>query len=286
MNSGLTIARALSHATRQLTDAGIENARSEARLLICHSMGVGPETVIGHPERELDEAARSAFDLALIRRGRREPMSHLTGRREFWSLGFHVTSDTLDPRPDSETVIEAALGEISDRAAPVRILDLGTGSGCLLLALLSELPGAIGVGADISAAALDTARLNAMEQGVSGRTTFQLSNWDIGIDGKFDVILSNPPYIPSQAIDGLAPEVAKYEPRAALDGGADGLAAYRSLAPAISRRLRPEGLAFIELGVGQAGPVMEIMADATLDNAGLRNDLCGISRCLVLRLMP
>lgn len=281
-----TIADALTETAGRLADAGVGNPRAEARLLLRHALELGVETIIGSPEREIDDNARSRLEAATARRAGREPMSHILGKREFWSLEFRVTSDTLDPRPDSETLIEAVLARIADRQAPLRVLDLGTGSGCLLLSLLNELTRATGIGVDIGIATIEVARGNAAALGLDGRASFLPGDWDSGLDGVFDLVVSNPPYIPSGDIDGLQPEVAQFEPRLALDGGDDGLDAFRSLAPVFARRLAKHGIAALEIGFGQAGPATRIMTDAGLDIVASHTDLGGVPRCILLRRAP
>lgn len=282
----VTIATAMADATRRLDSAGIANPRGEARVLLSHLLGLGAEKVIGYPELEIDGDSAINFEAALARRVRREPMSHVLGKREFWSLEFRVTADTLDPRPDSETLVEAVLEHAVERGRRFRVLDLGTGSGCLLLAILSELPNATGVGVDISLAALDVARGNATALGLGKRAEFKLAQWDSGLDGDFDIVVSNPPYIPTGELGRLEPEVARFEPRLALDGGIDGLAEFHALAPVIARRLRGRGIAVIEVGAGQSGPVVEIMTSAGFHIFDQRDDLGGVTRCLVLQRGP
>ena len=286
MTGGPSVGAALDRGARRLHAAGVPEARREARLLLAHAAGVGRETLIGWPERPLGAGARDSFDRLLARRAAREPMAHVLGYREFWSLRFRVGRHVFDPRPDSETLIEAALRRVDDRRAPLRLLDLGTGSGCLLLALLRELPAACGVGVDIDARAAAAARGNACALGLAARARFVVGDWDACVGGAFDLVVANPPYLPSGGIAALAPEVARFEPRGALDGGADGLAAYRVLAPAIARRLAVRGIAAVEIGAGQAPAAARIMAGAGLDRAGLRNDLAGVPRCLILRRRP
>jgi release factor glutamine methyltransferase len=197
-------------------------------------------------------------------------------------LHFELSPETLDPRPDSETLIESALAALGERERVYRVLDFGTGSGCLLLALLSELPNALGTGVDRSEGALETARRNAAALGLGGRTQFVRGNWGDSLSGEWHVILTNPPYIPSQALQTLMPEVARYEPKLALDGGADGLEAYRVLAPEIARLLAPTGIAAVEVGDGQGPAVAAIMAQVGLVLRGIRHDLSGVDRCIVL----
>jgi len=279
----ITIAHALDGATARLAAAGVEDARREARLLLAHALGTGTATLIADPARALDRAAQERFNALVDRRAAREPMSHILGRREFWSLDFAVTRDVLDPRADSETLVEAALALFPDREAPLAVLDLGTGTGCLLLAVLAERPGARGLGVDASAAALRIAAGNADRLGLGARASFRQGDWGDGLTGRFDLILCNPPYIPAAAIAALAPEVAHWEPRTALDGGADGLDAYRTLAGQFNRLLEPKAVAVVEVGDKQADAVAEIFAAAEMVVDSRRRDLSGIERCLVLR---
>jgi release factor glutamine methyltransferase len=281
---GATIGDAVARAAALLAEAGVAGARREARLLAALALEIDPAIVLGYPERPLDARAGERFMALVARRAAREPLSRIGGMREFWSLSFALTRDTLDPRPDSETLVAAALDRLPDRHAPWRILDLGTGSGCLLLALLSELPQAFGVGLDLAPGAAAAARRNAAALGLSGRAGFVVGSWDAAIRGPVDVILANPPYIPSAAIDDLAPEVARYEPRRALDGGPDGLDAYRLLAPAVQRLLRPGGVGLVEIGERQAGAVTALMERAGLAVEEVRQDLAGIERCVVVAL--
>jgi release factor glutamine methyltransferase len=278
-----TIDTALARGARQLTGAGIDNARREARLLLSVALDEPTESLLGSPQRLLDSGIERAYEALLRRRAGREPMSQILGRREFWSLPFAVSSDILTPRPDSETVVEAALDAVADRAAPLRILDLGTGSGCLLLALLSELPHASGIGTDISAAACRLARDNAGALGLAGRARFIVGDWSAAVAGRFDLIVANPPYIPSPALDSLMPEVRDHEPRRALDGGDDGLDAYRRLLPGIGRLLDPDGRMLVEIGAGQGDEVAALLPSVELTICDRRCDLAGIERCLTAR---
>jgi release factor glutamine methyltransferase len=245
-----TFAECIADATDRLKSAGIENPRRESRLLLAHAMGVDAAVVIGFPERI---ATRRDEFLGLIeRRASGAPMAQILGKREFWSLDFQVTADTLDPRPDSEILVEAVLSAVGARRnEALRILDLGTGTGCLLLSLLSEMPCAEGLAVDLSAAAIAVARANADRLALADRARFMVGDWTTALDGRFDVVLSNPPYIPSGAIDKLQPEVAMFEPRLALDGGIDGLNAYRRLAAEFPRLMADDGVAAFEVGMGQ-----------------------------------
>lgn len=273
---------AFDEATARLGAAGVLDARREARLLVGRALGWDSARVLGFPEVAMTPDEWERLQVLIARRSAREPASRILGYREFWSLRFELSPDTLDPRPDSETLIEAALSALGDRKRVYRVLDFGTGTGCLLLALLSELRSAFGIGSDISEAALGVARRNAAVLGLGARAQFVRGNWGDGLTGQWDVILANPPYIASDEIDRLAPEVARFEPRSALDGGVDGLVAYRGLAPAIARLLAPTGIAAIEVGAGQALKASAIMAEAGLALREVRHDLSGIDRCLVL----
>jgi release factor glutamine methyltransferase len=273
---------AVASLTPRLAAAGIAQARREARLLVALAAGVEPATVLGWPERRLDAAAETRLAELAGRRAAREPYARLAGRRPFWSLDFALSPETLDPRPDSETLIEAALARLPDRRAGLRLLDLGTGSGCLLLALLSELDHAFGIGVDLLPGAAATARRNAASLGLAERAVFTVGHWGQALAGPMDVILANPPYICSELIDSLAPEVARFEPRAALDGGGDGLDAYRALAGETRRLLKRDGIALFELGAGQATAVSALMTEAGLTPEGTQCDLAGIERVLIV----
>jgi len=284
------IADLLDHAAHVLARAGVAEPMREARLLLEHTAGLSRTVQIGWPEREIgDEAALRGFADALARRAAREPLSHLTGHREFWSLSFRVTKETLDPRADSEAVIESALARISVRDAALHIADFGTGTGCLLLALLHELPNAQGVGFDISPGAIATARANAERLGLTARAEMRTGDWcapqTLGLtDASLDIVLANPPYIPTDDIAGLQPEVARHEPRRALDGGPDGLLAYRQLLPLTARLLRPSGFAVFEIGLDQRADVLALAAASGLQPDGAAGlDLAGIPRTLVFR---
>ena len=282
----MTLGEAVSTGAARLADAGIDSPRQEARLLLALAAELDPAIVLGYPERVLAPAACERFAALLARRALHEPYARLAGRREFWSLDFAVTADTLDPRPDSETVVAAALQRITERDAALRVLDLGTGTGCLLLSLLKELPNALGVGVDISPGAVLTARANAASISLESRSFFAVGDWAAGLAGRFDIVLANPPYIASDAIAALAPEVARFEPRRALDGGADGLCAYRVLAAQLPRLIAPAGFAALEVGADQAMPAERIFAFHGLEVQAVHRDLSGIERCLVVTPGP
>ncbi len=277
-----TAGGAVAGVAMRLAAAGIDEARREARLLVALALGVEPAVVLGFPERPIDAAAQERLNALTARRTAREPYARLAGRRQFWSLDLEISPDTLDPRPDSETLVEAALALLPDRAAPLRILDFGTGSGCLLLALLSELPNAVGIGIDILPGAVAMARRNATALGLAERAFFAAGSWGETISCLVDVIIANPPYIPSTDIETLAPEVARYEPRSALDGGMDGLRAYRELASVTRRLLAPDGIALFEVGAGQHEAVALLMGEKGLALQRVKCDLSGVARCIVV----
>lgn len=264
-------------------EAALASPELDARLLMSAACGVSDVALISDPQAPVAPWAYQRLRHMKERRLAGEPVSRILGTREFWGLEFLLGAETLDPRPDSETLIAAALDHLPDRQAPLRVADFGTGTGCLLLALLSELPNAVGLGIDISEEAVAVAVGNAARLGLTDRSAFQLGNWDEGLEGPFDVILSNPPYIPSRDIEGLAPEVRLYDPLTALDGGGDGLDAYRHLVGTAQRLLTPGGVAVFELGVGQEESVPGLARSAGLMVAGVVNDLGGVPRALVLR---
>ena len=258
---------ALRLAVDALARAGVEQPAREARLLA-----------------RLPGAAEPARFASLVsRRVAREPMAFIRGYQGFWTLDLEVSDATLIPRPDTETLIEAALAARSDRAAVQRILDLGTGTGALLLAALAEFPRAWGLGIDCVPGAAALAARNAQAAGLAMRAMFATGNWAAPIAGRFDLILANPPYIRSGDIAGLMPEVARHEPRTALDGGADGLDAYRALLPELPRLLAKGGVAVLELGAGQADSALALAHSVGLEHVALRPDLGGVARALVLR---
>ncbi len=270
----------LAEATARLAAAGLDLPRREARLLLCHAAGLDAAGLLrqlhaNHPA--------PGFEQFVARRAAREPLALITGRQPFWSFDVAVSADTLIPRADSETLVEAALAAFPARDAG-QVLDLGTGTGCLLLAVLSEFPTAFGVGVDWSAAAAALARRNAWDLGLDGRAAILCGYWATALQARFDLVLSNPPYIETAHIAGLMPEVACYEPALALDGGADGLQAYRSLVEALPGLLTPDGVAILELGAGQADAVARLAREAGLRPGAARRDLSGTERALPLRL--
>ena len=275
----------LRDAAVALAAAGIDNARFEARLLLAHAAGVEVEWLIARGGEMAPPAVAEAMRRLTARRVRREPVAYILGEREFWGLPFKVSPAVLVPRPDSETVIEAALALMPDRRAAWRILDLGVGSGCLLLTLLREFANATGVGMDQSAAALEIAAANADALGVGARATliggdWRQPGWPARLGGPFDLVVANPPYIEAGAIDGLMPDVARFEPRAALDGGPDGLAAYRAIAAAAPALVVAGGRALIEAGEGQVPEISRLFEAAGFRVAAPWKDLAGIDRVI------
>ena len=273
-----TICSLLTWGTARLQQAAIEHPRREARLLLAHALEMTQEGLLREQNRAVSASRYEAF---VARRARREPLAHVTGRREFWSLDLLVSPVTLIPRPESESLIEAAVAAFPDRSQVGAILDLGTGTGCLLLAALTEFPDAFGIGVDRSENALGLAARNASRLGLAARSGWICADWESAIAGQFDLVLCNPPYIPTSELAGLMPEVAGYEPRLALDGGDAGLAAYTRVVPAIPRLLRARGKAILELGPGQAEPVARMAQRAGLEPA-CRPDLAGVSRAMLL----
>ena len=280
------VGTALKSAVRRLRDADIDTARLDARLLLGDVLAVEPPDLIAHPERELTAGESDRFLALIDRRCAREPVSQLLGRREFWGLSLRVTADTLSPRPETETLVEAALTDIADRTTALRLLDLGTGTGCLLLALLHSLPRATGVGVDHSEPAVAVARANAAELGLAARAVFRRGDWTEGLDERFDLVVSNPPYIATAEIEWLMPEVSSHEPHLALDGGQDGLTAYRAIAHGVRGCLRPGGRLVLEIGAGQGDSVEGVFVGAGFQVVTVRNDLLGLPRALVLQWNP
>ncbi len=273
----MTAGEVLRAAAVALQQAGIDMPRLEARLLLAHALGLDRSVLIDRG-REIDP---TGFQTLLARRLTHEPLALITGHQGFWTLDLEVSRDTLIPRADSETLVSAAIAHCT--APPGRILDLGTGTGCLLLACLVEFPQAFGVGIDLSPAAASLARRNAARNNLADHASFLAGDWAQAITGRFELVLSNPPYIPQGEIAGLMPEVARHEPARALDGGADGLDAYRVILAEMPRLLVPGGVGVLELGAGQDGDVGTLARDAGLETVALCADLGGIARALVLR---
>ena len=255
----------------------------DARLLVCAALGIDHVALVRDPDVALGERAAQVTAFAQ-RRLAREPVSRILGRREFWGLRLDVTPDVLDPRADSETLVEAALAALPDRAAPLRFLDLGTGSGALLCALLHEYPNASGVGTDLSPAGCAVAAANLATLGLAGRGEIVCGDWGAGLEERFDLVVSNPPYIESAAVATLALEVRAHDPRLSLDGGGDGLDCYRAILRQLPRVLAPSGRAVLEAGAGQAEAIKALAEAQGFDIAKIRHDFGGTARALVMAL--
>jgi len=271
-------------ARARLAEAGVENAALDARLLVEHFTGTSRMDAIADPAREIDGTAAAAVKAALGRRIAHEPMHRILGRREFWSLDLRLSPATLEPRPDTETLVDLCLPFLKERAAAgrdCRILDLGTGTGAIALALLDAVPAAIATGVDISEEALAKAAGNARDLGLGGRFKALHSNWFEKVSGSYHVIASNPPYIPSQEIGNLQDEVRDFDPHRALDGGADGLDPYRVIAAEAAGFLETQGRVAVEIGHTQKNEVSGIFAAAGYVLTGTHRDLGGNDRVLV-----
>jgi release factor glutamine methyltransferase len=278
----------LQQLTVKLQESGVESPALDARRLLEAATGVSSLDIISNPDCVLEASALETLDKFAQRRVAREPVSRILGMRLFYGREFQVTPDVLDPRPDTETLIDACL-EIADaeswRDKPMRIVDIGTGSGCILVTLLAELPLATGLGTDISTTALETASRNAVRLGVSQRASFVPGSGTSHASGPFDLLVSNPPYIPSADILKLDPEVRCFDPHQALDGGADGLTFYRLIADGMTQVV-PRGWAVVEVGAGQAAEVASILMAAARSiprNVRIWRDLGGHGRCVAVR---
>ncbi|MET4807602.1 peptide chain release factor N(5)-glutamine methyltransferase [Limibacillus sp. MBR-115] len=283
--SGCATAGALlSAATIRLSAAGIEAARREARLLLAQALSCDPQKLFQEPGYSVNGKDQQVFETLVSRRLAGVPLSRLRGWREFWSLRFKLSAETLDPRADSETLIEAALARIKNHDEPQEFLDLGTGSGCLLLALLSEYPNAWGLGIDLSYDAAATASENARSLGLGDRAAFLCGDWAASLvcDGarRFDLVVSNPPYINALEFDHLAPEVRLHDPCLALAGGDDGLACYRILIPQVLHLVKEGGLLLLEIGSMQAQAVVGLLSASGWTKISVLKDLAGLDRCI------
>ena len=281
-----TLGTAVAALSRAFAAAGLDTPALDARRLVLFALGLEPPVLLREPERPLSELDRRRLDEVVRRRLAREPVSRIEGRRAFHDLDLEIGPATLDPRPETETLVDAAIELMAKHTAP-RILDPGTGSGAILLALLDRLPAATGIGVDISQDALDIAGRNAVRLGLASRASFHRSNWLASVEGTFDLVVSNPPYIPRGDLEALEPEVAGFDPRAALDGGSDGLAAYRALAADLIRVLRCGAWVVVEVGAGQSEDVARILRAAVHGTAHMESrvwhDLGGIARCVAVR---
>lgn len=283
----LSVEDALRQASNVLAAGGIEQPRHEARILLGHVTGLSREALLVQHRETLERPFVDALTSLARRRADHEPIAYLTGEREFWGLSFEVTRDTLIPRPDSETLVESALEFARSKdQINLRILDLGVGSGCLLISLLRELPTAEGFGVDRSVAALRVAGRNAERHGVSARAQFLAGSWGQALSPSFDIIVANPPYIAEGERATIMPEVCNFEPAEALFAGAEGEDAYRAMAPELARLLAPKGRIFLELGAGQGARAAGILHGAGLFECERRKDLAGIERCGIFELAP
>lgn len=268
---------------KRLEAAGIDSPVLDARLLIEAGAGVTRLDIVTDPRRPVSDEQVAAVDDLTKRREAREPISHIIGRKHFWTLDLTVNNHVLTPRPETEFVVEAGLRETLPADAPHHILDLGAGSGAIILALLKDRPNATGVAVDLSSDALGVLRLNAELVGVTDRLRVQHGDWANELDERFDLVVSNPPYIRTAEIAGLEPEVSRFEPHMALDGGADGLAAYRLITVALPRLLKPGAAFALEVGAGQADEVKALAEAAGLVVGEPWRDLAGIPRVVVGR---
>jgi release factor glutamine methyltransferase len=283
LTSAPTVAQARRAAADRLRERGVDSPDVDARLLVGHALGLDHAALITQATRHLTDAEAVALDAMLVRRLAHEPVARIFGVKEFWSLPLRIAPDVLVPRPETETVVEAVLA-LAERSRPLRIVDLGVGSGAILLALLSELPAAFGVGTDRDTRALGVARDNACRLGLADRAGFVACDFGAALAGGCDVVVSNPPYVPTRDIATLAPDVRDHDPHGALDGGSDGLAAYRAIAADAARLLAPGAWLAVEIGVGQDEAVSALLAAQGLALADApRRDLAGHPRVIVAR---
>ncbi len=264
---------ALRRAIPELQEAGIEDAARDARVLLAHALGIGHDRLTLKLQDEMTPPQEALYESALAARRARQPVAQITGRRLFWGLSFRVTRDVLDPRPETETLVAEAL-----RAPFLKVLDLGTGSGCILLSCLKGMPMARGLGTDISDAALQVAMGNTRDLGLEARARFRKSDWFADVTGAYDLIVSNPPYIAAAEMPGLAPEVRDWEPHLALTPGDDGLDPYRAIARGALARLMPGGRLLVEIGPTQGAAVVALFRRAGLEGVRILRDMDGRDR--------
>lgn len=270
-------------AALRLQAAGVEGAWRDTRLLLAHALGIEPVDVIMREMEDVEPVGLTAFEAAVKRREAGEPVSRIRGWREFYGRRFRVTPDVLDPRPETELLVDVAIARLPRDG---RVLDLGVGSGCILLSVLAERSDASGVGVDISAAALEVARGNASALDVAVRAEMIEGGWDVALPGRFDLVLSNPPYIPAVEMAGLAREVVNHDPHLALTPGGDGLDPYRTILARVPDLLAPGGWIGFEFGLGQAPAVSDLMEGAGLEAVEVMRDLAGIERAAFGRRSP
>jgi release factor glutamine methyltransferase len=280
---GVTREKALRIIRRSFEAASLDDPALDARVLLLAALGIGATELATRPAESLTGEEASRLETWIARRLAHEPVARILEEREFWGLPFQLSAETLVPRPDTETIVETSLGLFPDRDAPLRIVDLGTGSGCLLVALLHELPQASGIGIDRSLDAVRTARSNARRNGVASRSLFVVSNWASAIKGGVDLIVSNPPYIASDVVDRLDPEVREHDPRLALDGGTDGLDAYRIILAEARPLLAEEGRLVLEIGYDQEPALRSLAAESGFEIVRFEVDLAGNPRCFALK---
>jgi release factor glutamine methyltransferase len=271
----------LELAANRLVEAGVDDPLREARLVLCAALKYDAAELISGRDEAISADEEQTAKTFIERRAKREPLARIKGRRDFWKSSFLLNEATLEPRADSETLIEAALAYYKGKEPPKRILDLGTGTGCLLLSLLQEFPHAQGVGTDKAPRAIDAAKENAARCGVEDRVGLLATSWATGVNGPFDLVVSNPPYIATREIAELQPEVKEFDPALALDGGEDGLAAYRMLAKTIPTILAPFGVVIVEIGISQESDVIPLFEREGFIAKAQRRDLGGIIRALV-----
>jgi len=281
MAEPVELGETMRRAKRRLADAGIDSAEIDARLIVEHVTGTTRLDLIARPDQLVAGPHVEAIEAALARRAAREPVHRILGTREFYGLPMRISDGTLEPRPDTEVLVDAVLAVASE--GPLRILDLGTGTGAILIALLAELPQASGVAVDISDEALETAAANADLNGVAGRFRTVKSDWFADVAGEFDLIVSNPPYIATTHIADLDMDVRGFDPQRALDGGADGLDCYRTIASGAGAHLAGKGWIGVEIGHDQKDKVTAIFEDAGFDRHEARKDLGGNDRVLIFR---
>ncbi len=276
-----TLEQAAAWMADSLFRGGIDGGRRDARLLTAHALGLRPHDILMDGQRPLTAADWQAVQAIATRRLNREPVSRIIGQRGFWTLDLGLNADTLDPRPDTETLIDAVLELCPDHDAPLRMVDFGTGSGCILLALLSEYPQAQGLGIDIAPGAIAMAKDNACRNALNARAHFQRGNWAAGLSGPFDLIVSNPPYIAETEIPALEPEVTAHDPMRALVSGVSGYECYEALIPQLAALAAPGAWVVLEVGHTQAQKVGELLEQQGFSLRPPRADLGGILRCVI-----
>jgi len=278
-----TIKTLLTNIKEQFTAQGIENPVLDARLVMQEVLNITHEEILLNNNRVITANESKALSILVSRRLKREPISRILGKRAFWKHEFKLSDKTLDPRPDSETIIQSVISSFN-KNDELNILDLGTGTGCLLLSILNEFPNSKGVGVDISSGAIDIAKENAKEIGISKKVNFIDSDWkNMELNNSFNVIISNPPYIENSEIESLEPEVKNFDPYLALAGGNDGLDSYKEIIKILPKLLKKDGKIFFEIGYNQEVPVKEMLAHNGFSVIEVTQDLAGISRCIVAK---